>query len=447
MTDFFYGSEVVVIVGGSVIGTLIFGYLLNSYFTAHIRVSRLEDTQDAEEDAIDGIDGIGVSFGDLPNLSLLHTARIDALIGAQAPLLEQDPPKGIDAPIGGSNPATATATATGGDLRRRSRRRRRNLRRVLLALLAIAFCAGLAVGIYFLIQETVKQPGAAGFEATERYHGIIECGGHTIMVTRMRVFSYGKFAVVLRYLGDENAYVHSAWHDAAFNPGLYCYKNTSYLIGSASSELHLAGGPPPGETKVYNIDTGESFTPSMEYSSCTDLFFKDCSMDGKFSVVTEPNNTLRAYIRANAWPTGGGRWAQTTTSDDGGRTWSSFQLIVIDGVGIEATTNIYTFLAVRFNATHLRARYPAVTPDGSGIWQTYSTDGVKFSSPSLLRSGHAHGPRVDLHPVEYGVGNAVTDLTTVRINLHLPTHVVALYNFNGELELDSRWKTRRFVWV
>lgn len=451
-----YGGEVGAIVAGIVVLVFALGYALYRYSRVHAIASKLEDAEDRREEGEEGEQRNGeVGVNMFPNLSLLYAPW--GPLDSSAPAWHTEGGAcGVPGARGGLEavaqaPLLAPASTLGVDPSKRNgarrfRWRRRNVRRVLLVILALAFLVGLSIGIFFLLQETVKQPGEAGFEATERYHGIIKCGGRTIMVTRMRVFSYGKFAVVLRYLGDSNAYVHSTWYPAAFNPGLFCHQNTPYLIGSASSELHLAGGPPPGEATVYNIDTGTSFKPSMEYSSCTDLYFKRCTMDGKFSVVTEANNTLRGYIRANAWPSGGGRWAQTTTSNDGGRTWSPFQMVEIDGIVIDKNVNIYTFLAVRFNATHLRARYPAVTPEGSGVWQTYSTDGVRFSRPTLLRHGHAHGPRVDLQPVEHVLQDQIL---SARINLHLPVNTVALYAIGpqGGLQLDTRWKTARFVWV
>ena len=427
-----YGSEQLLLLIGALITALLGLYVL-LLVDQHRRRDNDEEARECGADA----DSAAATAASIPDLSRLGNYEA----GTQ-PLLCGTPFIGTSplavAAAANANKATVT-NAT--DSPSRQRQKRRRVRNALFMLFGLAVVGGVSFGIYILIKEAVKRPSDTGFEWTERYHGVMECGGETLMITRMRVFSYGKFVPVLRKLGSPDAHVLQHHYDAAFNPGLMCIKDTPHLIGSASSELHLSGGPPPGRVKVVNLQTNEYYFPSMQYDTCVDRFFGTCSMDGKWSVVDGGDGLLHGLIRANAWHTGGGRWLQHTSSADYGRTWSAFQLVSIDGWDIAANVNIYFALLLKENATHFRIRFPAVVPSGSGIWDAFSEDGIHYSEPHLLRSEKAYGPRVETHPVENG--NEIAE-----INLHIDSRPVRVLRkaADGSLLTDERWKTNRFIW-
>jgi len=268
------------------------------------------------------------------------------------------------------------------------------------------------------------------------------------MVSRMRTLGYGKFVPVIRHLGDPAATVLQRHYDLGFNTGIFCHNNESHLMGSASSELHVSGGPPPGVVKILNLATGQHYFPNMDYSSCIDLYFLQCSMDGKWSIVPHMGG-LRGYIRANAAAHGGARWVQTTWSGDGGRSWGAFELIAIEGLVnatdvISSNVNVYFFevVADSTNASRLIARYPAVVPGAAGVFETSSTDGVRWGTPVLVRAGDPIGPRVRLQP--YSAGSHA-----VRVNLHTDAGPVTLYDLapDGGLARNNAWRSTSLSWI
>jgi len=321
-------------------------------------------------------------------------------------------------------------------------RRRQAWWYVAAASAALALASAVGTGVYFVNRELTTTPQIGGFQWSERYATLVDCGTNgPIMVTGMRTLGAGKYLPTTRSMGAPAATILEDLADIGFNIGAYCWNNHTMLIGSANTEFHVSSSPPPGVIKIHDLTTGVTSVPSIPMKTCIDAYFSPhCALDGKFSVAQHIDGQLHAYIRSNPLSTGGGRWVQRMVSGDGGGSWGAFESIVVDGVSIGSDTNLYYFDVAPFNATHMAARFPAVMPAGSGIWQAFSVDGLRWQQPRLVRRGQAIGPRVTLQPV--GLSHAM------RINLHVEQDVVRLYYLaqDGNLAPDVSYYTDRMHW-
>tara|TARA_B110001452_G_scaffold195784_1_gene165782 strand:- start:3185 stop:4456 length:1272 start_codon:yes stop_codon:yes gene_type:complete len=315
--------------------------------------------------------------------------------------------------------------------------RRRKVRMRICVAAALVAVAAIGVLVYVLNIEGVKKSGSYGFEWTERYGTIVECGGKHLMSTRMRYLGRGKYIPVIRYSDDDNAHVLWNYSMVGYNPSVFCMNNTPHLIGSANVEVHLnllTSSPSTGRISILNLDTLGLFEANVPMDTCFDEMFPQCGLDSKFSMLYWKGHWT-AYIRSNPIPGGGGRYVQIIKSYDRCRTWSNFTLIDIEGVHPSKHSNIYFFDAYNVNSTHVGARFPAVFGHAGGIFETYSADSVHWSTPRLVRSAVAYGERTTLHPV--GRDHAM------RINLHLDSDEVQLFNMygNGSLSVDTTFAT------
>lgn len=319
--------------------------------------------------------------------------------------------------------------------------RRRNVRvRIFVAAIIVTL---IAVGVlaYVLSIEGVKKSGEYGFEWTERYGTILFCGGRHMLSTRMRYLGRGKYIPVIRYAGEDAAHVLWDYSMVGYNPTVFCMNNTPHAIGSANVEVQLnllASSPSTGRISILNLDTLGLFEAKVPMNTCVDKMFPQCGLDSKFSMLFWQGHWT-AYIRSNPVVGGGGRHVQIIKSYDDCRTWSTFTLVEIDGVHPSKHSNIYFFDAYNINSTHVGARFPAVFGTDGGIFETDSTDSVHWSTPRLVRSAVAYGERTTLHPV--GKDHAM------RINLHLDTDEVELFNLygNGSLSIDPTFATSVLV--
>ena len=315
--------------------------------------------------------------------------------------------------------------------------RQKSSRRIIAVSSAVILVACIAASAYFLNNEGNKVVGVHGFEWTERYATVMQCGGINMMSTRMRYLGAGKYVTVIRRQNDNEA--RALWQrpEVGYNPTIFCKDGEPYLIGSANVETHInfmAEKPAQGRIHIMNLNTHRMFEAGVNMSSCIDKMFPGCGLDSKFSVIWWKNAWV-AYIRANPVSGGGGRHVQLMTSTDGTQTWSPFRLVDIDNVTPAKGSDIYFFDVFELNSTHMGAHYPAVFDWESGVFESTSTDGVHWSAPELLRHSRSYGERTTLHPV----GSSAA----MRINLHIHTADVALYYLysNGSTELDNSFYT------
>jgi hypothetical protein len=310
-----------------------------------------------------------------------------------------------------------------------------------LPMMAVLLVLLVAASTWWLVEDYFLLVGNAyGFQWTERYGTILECGGRRMLLTRMRHMGASKYVPVLRFHDAPEPVV--LWEHAAlgFNPTIFCMDNRTYLVGSPNVEwnllaaerrdpaIRIAGLMPPAAPRALRVNL----------SSCIERYFDACALDGKFSVVAH-GGCLLVYIRANTCATGGGRHVQRTASCDADRArWTPFEAVDIAGVapGCEGGANIYFFDVAPTDAGGLRARFPMVVrrPSGdveSGIYESHSADGLAWSAPRVVRRTAAYDDRTTLHPVglEY----------FMRINLHLHAYTTELLHANGShaREFDS----------
>ena len=371
----------------------------------------------------------------LPNLSGLATAAT----AEREPLM-------LGAALG-----AAVAAPRDGPRRERGRpgarwwcgflRLRRRYRAPLIVFVVLAIVAAVFAGTYVLRMEGTKVAGVHGFEWTERYGTIVECGGETLLSTRMRYLGRGKYVAVVRRENDTEARVLWDYPEIGYNPTLFCMDDTPHLIGSANVEVHinmLVSAPATGRIHTMNLHTRELTRVDVDMSTCTDEVFPQCGLDSKFSVMPlhdRDGGGWASFIRANPVVGGGGRFVQTTRSVDGRGNWSDFSMLSMAGVTPSRTSNLYFMDVYVLNATHYGARFPAVFGEEGGVFETSSEDGYAWAPPRLVRTAVAFGERTTLHPV--GGGGAM------RINLHMDSEEVALYRLSsdGGLSLDERFGT------
>ncbi len=294
-----------------------------------------------------------------------------------------------------------------------------------------------------------------GFHTTERYGSYADCNGTRYLSTRilpLRWLSAGAleprsmFHWALRAPARAGADARGVVHQVgdrrmAHNLALACVDDVLYAYGGTDTRNGLAelmgahDGVYRARVRLEDgalIDAERVLTGKQE--GCVEKrlrFAGTCEFDGKMAVLNDarPNrNRMLFYARANTVAYHGGRHVQVTESLDGGKTFGAFQLLEINGVehGV-SSNNVYFWVADPWNATHLIASYPAVLEDGkSGVFVSYSKDGVKWTAPHTVVQGKAFGQRVELFPVGVRDGrvhvmhvNLLNDLTTTAHGVDL----------------------------
>ena len=269
---------------------------------------------------------------------------------------------------------------------------------ILLACTAMVACA---MWLLWLLRDYfVLRLGRYGFEWTERYGTIVSCHNTSMLLTRMRHIGYGKYVPVLRFNNSRRALILWNMTLLGFNPTIYCDDDGIFLMGSTSTEW-----PPPATTVPHAVykamihpTMGQIENANFNISSCIDNFFPNCSFDGKFS-VTSSEHTWFAFIRANMFSYGGGRFVQMATRNKNATHWSPFQVIQIDGVQVTRQTNVYTFDVMSIQPNMFVARFPAAFGEQGGVYESFSRDGLHWSHPELLIASSVYGQRTVLHPV------------------------------------------------
>lgn len=213
------------------------------------------------------------------------------------------------------------------------------------------------------------------------------------------------------------------------------------------SPLHMAttSGDAPAACMARHWALSEPVLDgSSNASHCSEArrAFRDvgCEFDGKLSVVAYRGQLL-LFARANLHDPGGARHVQVARSQDGGRSFSRFRLLEIDGVdGRDASSNIYYFNVQRRaggaardaanDAAGLVALFPAVfgrkcaSPASAGeqgcmrggVYMSRSTDaeGVHWSAPELLLPSPVLRSRSPDHPVGIVEADGATAVCKLR---------------------------------
>ena len=113
-----------------------------------------------------------------------------------------------------------------------------------------------------------------------------------------------------------------------------------------------------------------------------------CEFDGRLSLVMH-RSRFRLYARANLLEgaVSGGRYVQTTASNDGASNWTSWRPIQIRSVPA-GLADIYFFHAQinPVDPTTLLALFPMSQPPYACIGMAFSVDGIRFSEPINLQS-------------------------------------------------------------
>lgn len=284
----------------------------------------------------------------------------------------------------------------------------------------LAFAGTVTATIGWLLRDYfVLRLGRYGYEWSERYGTIVSCHGTSMLLTRMRHIGYGKYVPVLRQNNSRCAFVLWNMTLLGFNPTIYCDNGSIFLMGSMSTEWPptVTGAPHVVYKAMIHPTMGQIENANFNMSSCIDKVFPSCSLDGKFS-VTLRDHTWFAFIRANMFAEGGGRFVQMATRDKKATHWSPFQAIQMEGVRVARHTNIYTFDVSSMNPNLFVARFPATFGEKGGVYESFSHDGVRWSPPVMLIASKVYGQRTMLHPVGL---NHLMD-----INLHLNTQSVRL---------------------
>ena len=275
-----------------------------------------------------------------------------------------------------------------------------------------------------------------GFHYTERYGTIVECDGGSYLLTRMRVGGRLKYVPVLRRSHTSRADTLWEMQDMGLNPTIMCLHTRLYVVGSASiGERHA---PSIYMTRVSTDQTTEisSDRRLLNITGCVERYYKNCALDGKFSAIVDSSGTIRLYIRANMCSGGGCRQVQTTRSYDSGDTWSPFVPLVIDNVTI--TDNIYFFDVYEVHGGAYRARFPAVFTSGaSGVFESFSIDGLHWSAPVLILQVSSSRGRTDIHPI--GPGSLL-----MHVNLFVWWRDVGIFQENASIY--TKFQTRAPRW-
>lgn len=302
------------------------------------------------------------------------------------------------------------------------------------------------------------------FHSTERYGSYAHCNGTWYMSTRLLplvLIPQGAaemrslFHYALRRRGDREGVVHQvSAHRMAHNLALSCEGNALYAYGGTDSrngkKSELMGEHDGIYRARVDVRTGALQAPQRvltgKHPGCVERrlgFGGVCEFDGKFSVVQFKGRTW-LYARANTVTYHGGRHVQVASVPSSSSSasssasaaydeskWSDFSLLHVDGVasGV-ASNNIYFFVANAWNATHLVGTYPAVLADGrSGVFASYSSDGVRWSRPETVVDSRAFGQRVEKFPVGVRDGRVHVMHVNLLLNDMRSPHDVALWSY------------------
>ena len=89
---------------------------------------------------------------------------------------------------------------------------------------------------------------------------------------------------------------------------------------------------------------------------------------------------------------------QVAHSTDEGLTWSSFKLLLFEGVGAPQFKNNIYYMNVQPAGERLLAVFPAVLDDAGGVWVATSSDGEHWSRPLRVFASKVIDGRTDDHP-------------------------------------------------
>ena len=317
--------------------------------------------------------------------------------------------------------------------------------------------------------EFAHRPDLAvdGFHSTERYGSYADCNGTRYLSTRILPLKWlaagvletrSMFHFALRTPADDHGagtpargVVHQVGeHRMAHNLALACIDHQLYAFGGTDTRntfKEMMGQHDgiyrarvrPEDGALLNAE--RVLTGKQE--GCVERRLKFggvCEFDGAFSVVEDARDPKRKrvllYARANTVVYHGGRHVQVAESLDGGRSWGPFQLLDVAGVRHSvADNNIYFFKADAWNATHLVATYPAVLEDGrSGVFASWSKDGVQWTRPRRVAEGEAFGQRVELFPVGVRDGRAHVMHVNLFTDVTRHAHGVELLSYSLDRE-------------
>ena len=288
-----------------------------------------------------------------------------------------------------------------------------------------------------------------GMKETDRYASLLECGGSRFMLnleeprcTRMRVLlsdrHFSSPRGVFGTCGQHHGYGRLTPNAAAACsadgqtlsvvggqrmdfPDGNATPTSGVWLTSAKVEAATGGGSPaaaiPNDwsepTLAADGDRAHCFEQRVPSKCASKDFHGHCEFDGRLSLIHHGGQML-LYARANLHPCGGGRHVQLARSDDGGATWSAFELVRIQRYELRQRSNIYFFHVQHSRTTgELVALYPAVIENGAGgagVFASFSSDGAIWTAPEpLLRSATRFGDRVPDWPVGMVEGHLPTD--------------------------------------
>lgn len=279
-------------------------------------------------------------------------------------------------------------------------------------------------------------PTSGAVDCTERYSTLLHCGGVSILLRRAEAragptIHHDYWWTVLRAATLGGRIGGFGGNTTTLGPALRMSHNTAFMCAPDGQTVLAYGGrrkslngafgfrdepgilraegrleARPGGAVSISWSTPSLVLDGSPASGCVEARSNvgtNCEFDGKLSVVRWRGRTL-LYARANVAECGG-RHVQMTSSADGVRDWSRWQLLEFEGGrGIggrgQAASNLY-FFAVRAETVRLIAFFPTVVGNVGGLFASTSDDGVRWRTPHrLLASSVKAEYRTEDYPVD-----------------------------------------------
>lgn len=238
----------------------------------------------------------------------------------------------------------------------------------------------------------------------ELYPQIIHCKNETYMISR-KTYSDSRYieswTTVVRQLSNQYKLINEYNMQTSMSHNLagLCMGDTILFAGGQYRTFYRGfkqwSGLQYSTVKHISAYELERNTKYINAQNCyekrrTCLY---CEFDGKMSIANY-NRKLYFFARANLGA--GVRWVQVTTFDN--NTWSPYTLINIDTVD-KSTSSMYYIHVEKWNNTHYIGLYPSVFQSSAGIFRSYSSNLLDWSSPELIVQQQPKHGRVSMHPI------------------------------------------------
>lgn len=275
----------------------------------------------------------------------------------------------------------------------------------------------------------------SGFAHGERYVDIVRCGSVSLLITRLqpnlRIMEWVTIARPWHNgrAGAPARLLPRTWH-LAHNAATVCVNDTLHVFGGQYRNYTVSRGATA--RGVFHASASAMLAPGSKLSwagkalqfegwhaGCTERrakFKPYCEFDGQFSAVYFKE---RFYLfgRANLHPVTGARHVQVTSAPADLSSWAPFKLVQLPGIDAgRSDSNVYYF-NVQVYRGRLLGLFPAVLPatGSSGIYATWSNNGVDWTRPQRLLHAAAFCHRTRVHPSRL-VGDKLYVLNNIDVS-------------------------------